>query len=165
MWDQDSDSAYFSWNGATDVDSWVVLTAASSNSSTWKNVAAAERTGFETTIDLSDAKLDTFVRGKAVDSNGDTLGWTQASNGKQLFAAPKNVKESGTAKTQTQTATTTTATSTKTNATGRTSSTGTGIQNAASSTSSGAAARTTKTVMMEQVYIAAVVVIGGLAMA
>ncbi len=156
-WDQAGNSAYFSWNGATDVDSWVVCTAPSSNSSTWTNVTAAQRTGFETTVDLSDADLEMFVRGKAVDADGDTLGWTEASNGKQLFEAPGNVKETGSAKTQRPTST-----STPTRATGGSSPSTT--TDSPSSSSSGAAARATQGVM-EQVYVAAVVVIGGLALA
>ncbi|KAK3717490.1 hypothetical protein LTR37_005880 [Vermiconidia calcicola] len=150
-WDQDGNAAYFSWNGATDVASWVVCTAPSSNSSTWTNVTAAQRTGFETTLDLSDADLETFVRGKAVDADGRTLAWTEASNGRQLFEASDNVEETGSAKTQRPTGATAGSSPSRTT-------------DSSSSSSSGAAARATQGAM-EQVYVAAVVVIGGLALA
>ncbi|KAK5174743.1 uncharacterized protein LTR77_001826 [Saxophila tyrrhenica] len=165
-WDKSGKSAYFSWNGATDIVSWTVLTAPSSNSSTWTNVTSAVRTGFETTIDLSDAKLDTFVRGKAVAKDGSALGWTLASNGNRLFEAPTKVKETGSVKSPKPT-TSSSGGSGNGNGKGgsatRVTSPPSRTQGAESSSSSGAAARATGGVMGE-VYVAAVVVMGGLAM-
>ncbi|KAF1832368.1 hypothetical protein BDW02DRAFT_503134 [Decorospora gaudefroyi] len=148
-WDKDGNSTYFSWNGATEVASWVVCTANASDSDLWTNVTVARRTGFETTIDLSDVQLERFVRGKAVNSNGTALGWTMASDGDELYDAPDNVSERGSA------SATPTPSSTS-------SSSPSGTNEASSTTLSGAAARATHAVM-EQAYVVAVVVVGGLA--
>ncbi|KAH6637961.1 ASST-domain-containing protein [Boeremia exigua] len=130
-WAKSENKAYFSWNGQTDCEEWVVYTAANvTDSSVWRNVTTVRRTGFETTIDLSNAQLDTYVRGKAVSGLGSVLGWTQASDGDQLFDAPDDVQE-----------TTSTAPSSST------------------STSIAAAARATQN-LVEQVVAAAVVACG-----
>ncbi|KAI4707633.1 hypothetical protein J4E89_007738 [Alternaria sp. Ai002NY15] len=150
-WDQDGNAAFFSWNGATEVESWVVCTANASDSRTWTNVTVARRTGFETTINLQDVELEGFVRGKAVSGDGTALGWTMASDGNDLFDAPDDVEETGSARTPTPTASPSGSAPSSTEA-------------APASTSSGAAARATHGVM-EQVYVAAVVVVGGLALA
>ena len=154
-WYQDANSTYFSWNGATEVESWVVLTANASDSATWTNVTVARRTGFETTVNLSDVQnLENFVRGKAVNINGTTLGWTKASDGKQLYDAPEDVQERGNA----------TPTPTPTSTTSTTSSMPSATSAAPSISSSAAATRATHGVM-EQVYVAAAaVVVGGLAL-
>ncbi|KAI4613224.1 hypothetical protein J4E83_007636 [Alternaria metachromatica] len=149
-WDQDGNTAFFSWNGATEVESWVVCTANASDSRTWTNVTVARRTGFETTVDLQDVDLEGFVRGKAVSGDGTALGWTMATDGNELFDAPDDVEETGSARTPTPTASP--------------SSSASNTEAAPASTSSGAAARATHGVM-EQVYVAAVVVVGGLALA
>ncbi|RAR08643.1 family transcriptional regulator [Stemphylium lycopersici] len=154
-WDQDSNTAYFSWNGATEVENWVVCTANTSNSPTWTNVTAARRASFETTIDLSDARLEGFVRGKAVSRNGSALEWTRASDGNELFDAPDGVEESGSVTTPTPTPSP------------MSSSQPTSTQDEpSSSTSDGAAAGTRATLgVMEQVYIVGVAVVGGLTFA
>lgn len=149
-WDKDGSKTNFSWNGQTDCESWVVYTANATNSSTWTNVTSARRTGFETTIDLTNVPLDTYVRGKAVNSSGAVLGWTQASDGNQLFDAPDEVQENASS-TSTPTSSSTTPTSSGTTSTV-----------ASSSTSTAAAARATHRVK-DQVYMAAVAVMGGLA--
>jgi hypothetical protein len=156
-WDQDESSAYFSWLGATNIDSWVVCTANSSDSQNWTSVTTARRTGFETTVDLSDAQLEDFVRAKAIDADGDTLGWTRASDGNELFDAPDDVDESELQSTRASSSTTSSSTPTSTSEPSVTSAD-------SSETSTGAATRVTQGVM-EQVYVAAVVVVGGLALA
>lgn len=135
-WDQDSNTAYFSWNGATEVENWVVCTANAGDSPTWTNVTAARRTGFETTIDLSDAQLERFVHGKAVSSDGI-----------EPFDAPDDVEESEAVTTPYPTPSLTSSSP------------------PSSSTSDGAAAARATRGAMEQVYIVGVVVVGGLALA
>ncbi|KAF9699510.1 hypothetical protein EKO04_002262 [Ascochyta lentis] len=147
-WNKNENRAYFSWNGQTDCENWVVYTANATNSSTWTNVTTVRRTGFETTVDLTDVQLDTYVRGKAVNSSGSVLGWTQASDGNQLFDAPDDVQENA--------STSPTATSSTTSSTSRTTSAAT------SSTSTGSAAKSTQGAK-EKVYLVAVVIAGGLA--
>ncbi|KAL1795100.1 hypothetical protein ACET3X_006916 [Alternaria dauci] len=153
-WDQDGSTAFFSWNGATEVESWVVCTANASDSRTWNNLTVARRTGFETTIDLSDVQLEGFVRGKAVSSDGAVLGWTMASDGNELYDAPDDVDEIGSASASTSTASSSSMSTLAPSSTDA----------VPSSTSSGAATRATHGAM-EQAYIAAVVVVGGLAFA
>ncbi|CAI6341338.1 unnamed protein product [Periconia digitata] len=73
---------YLSWNGATDVETWEVYTGANETSdmNSWTRIASARRTGFETTIDIADVdNMDTYVRGKALNSDGDELGRTKVS--------------------------------------------------------------------------------------
>jgi hypothetical protein len=146
-WDKQGNKAYCSWNGATDVETWEVFTANASDSRNWTSITTASRTGFETTIDLS-MDVATFVRGKALNSTGGTIGWTRASDGNQLFDAPDDVQESGSS-------------SSRPSSTRGSSPSGTSA--APTSSSSGAAARATQGVT-EQVYVAAVVIVGGLVM-
>lgn len=146
-WDKQENKAYFSWNGATDVETWEVYTANASDSKTWKNVTSTRRTGFETTIDLANVELNTYVRGKALNNTGGVLGWTRASDGNQLFEALDDV-ETSTSSSSTSSSSTSTTSPSRTSA-------------APSSSSSTAAARATQ-VLLEQVYVAAVVVVGGL---
>lgn len=147
-WDKNANKVYFSWNGQTECESWIVYTANTSDSETWTNVTIARRTGFETTVDLNNVQLEAYVRGKADDVSGNVLGWTLASDGEQLFDAPDNIQESGSVEpiTRSSTASSTHATS-----------------SAATSSSTGVAARPTQG-SMESVYAAAVVVAGGLAL-
>jgi hypothetical protein len=154
-YDGDGNKIYFSWNGATDVETWAVYTANDTKSSTWTRVANATRTGFETTIDLQDVDLQTYVRGKAVNGTGGRLGWTRASDGTSLFDANENVDEDDDNSTSTRSSSSMTATSTSNGATAATS---------ASSTGWAAARPTVGLGLREQVYVAAVVVVGGLAM-
>jgi hypothetical protein len=147
-WDKEGNKVYFSWNGMTDGESWIVYTANATNSSTWTNVTSVRRTGFETTVDLTDLQLNTYVRGKAVNGSGVALGWTQASDGNQLFDAPDDVQENGSASPV--------AISTSAPRGSRTAS-----ASASTATSTGAAARATHGVM-EQIHVAAVVIVGGL---
>ncbi|KAF2835004.1 hypothetical protein M501DRAFT_999555 [Patellaria atrata CBS 101060] len=93
-WNKDGNKAYFSWNGATDVEEWVLYTADSSNATTWMNVTTARRTGFETTIDLEELDLEDYIRAKAVNGDGDELAWTRVSDGEELFDGPDDVEES-----------------------------------------------------------------------
>lgn len=155
-YDKDGNKAYFSWNGATDVENWIVFTANATDSTTWYNVTSARRTGFETTIDLTDIKLETYVRAKAVNSTGGKLGWTKASDGTSLYDASDDVQEdsNNSTSTSTSTGTSTTAAPTSSSATAA----------APSSSTTGAAVRAAQRVI-EQVYVVAVVVVGGLALA
>ncbi|KAF2648108.1 hypothetical protein K491DRAFT_722852 [Lophiostoma macrostomum CBS 122681] len=153
-YDQDGNKIYFSWNGATDVETWGVYTANDTQSSTWTRVANATRTGFETTIDLQGVGLQTYVRGKAVNGTGANLGWTRASDGTSLFDANDNVNDSNS-----------TSTSSSSSSIATSSSTGVTAATSASSTGLAAARPTAGLGLREQVYVAAVVVVGGLAMA
>jgi len=147
-WDKNGSRAYFSWNGQTECESWVVYTANASDSRTWTNVTSARRTGFETTIDLNNTQLEAFVRGKAVDGDGNALGWTQASDGEQLFDAPEGVQENGSVAPLIASSTAPSSSATS---------------SAATSSSTGVAARATHG-SIESVYVAAAVVAGGLAL-
>lgn len=160
-WDKEGSKTYFSWNGATDVESWEVYTANTSNSGTWTNVTSARRTGFETTIDMANMEVGSFVRGKAVNSTGGTLGWTRAGDGNQLFDAPDDV-ETGSARSTSSASSSMGPSSTSASSASATSATS--ATSAASSSSSSAAAARATAVSMEQVYIA-VVVMGGLVLA
>jgi hypothetical protein len=147
-WDKDGSKAYLSWNGQTECESWVVYTANTSDSRAWTNVTSARRTGFETTVDLNGTQLEAYVRGKAVDGDGNVLGWTQASDGEKLFDAPENVQESGSVVPTTASSTAPSSSATS---------------SVATSSSTGVAARATHS-SMESVYAAAVVLAGGLAL-
>ncbi|KAF2105776.1 ASST-domain-containing protein [Lophiotrema nucula] len=161
--DSDRNQAYFSWNGATDVEDWVVYTANSTNTTSWMNVTSARRTGFETTIDLSDVELGTYVRGQAVNASGGGLGWTRASDGNQLYDAPDDVE---TISTTSMTSSSTSSSSSSTSTPITTSSTPiatsvTGTAPAPASSTTGAAVKLAHEVR-GQVYVAAVVIVGGL---
>lgn len=147
-WDKQGNRVYYSWNGATDVVLWEIYTANTSDSRTWTNITTARRTGFETTVDLSGATLDTYVRGKALNSTGGTLGWTRASDGNQLFDAPDDVEEDDASNSRAPSSTSSSSAPSMTSA-------------APSSSSSGVAAKPTHGLM--QHAFAAAVVVGGLA--
>ncbi|KAJ4372479.1 hypothetical protein N0V83_004253 [Neocucurbitaria cava] len=152
-WDKTGNKSYFSWNGATDVETWEVYTANTSDSKAWKNVTSTRRTGFETTVDLGNMQLNTYVRGRALNTTGGVLGWTRASDGNQLYDAPDDVETSSSSSSSSVSSTSTsTSSSSKTSA----------APSSSSSTAAAAAARATQA-LYEQVYVAAVVVVGGLA--
>lgn len=99
LFNKTSSKAYFSWNGATDHESWDLLTSnGTTSSATWNLLMNMTRTGFETEMDLSSLskQLNTWVRGRAVDGNGNVLGYTQASNGSSLVDAATNAAVNGT---------------------------------------------------------------------
>jgi len=62
--------AYVSWNGATQVASWRVLTGSDADDAT--QVATVARSGFETAIPVPNA--GTYVEVQALDSSGKVLG-------------------------------------------------------------------------------------------
>jgi Arylsulfotransferase (ASST) len=62
---------YVSWNGATEVDRWVVL--AGEDEDLLVPVAESDWEGFETRIDLPEAVNPSFVRVRAVDADGNRL--------------------------------------------------------------------------------------------
>ncbi|MFP5318499.1 MAG: arylsulfotransferase family protein [Acidimicrobiia bacterium] len=65
-------TVYASWNGATEVAEWVVLTG---RGDTLEPVASSPRTGFETAIRLPD--VPPYVAVSAVDAAGDVLATSQ----------------------------------------------------------------------------------------
>jgi hypothetical protein len=82
--------AHLSWNGATEVRTWGIYTAATAgDANAWTSVLNATRRGFETEIDLSNVtgQLQAFVVGHAFDGDGVSLGWTRASDGQALVNA------------------------------------------------------------------------------
>ena len=104
--DKPNGQVYLSWNGATEVDRWVgrsptlsprvirltnqqeVYTSNQVNSSTWTNITTVPKNGFETKVDISKAKnIKKFVRGKAIDQQGNHLGWSGADDGTTVFPA------------------------------------------------------------------------------
>ncbi|ROW07378.1 hypothetical protein VMCG_03789 [Cytospora schulzeri] len=87
-WDTSEEKVYLSWNGATEIAKWQLYTADSVNSTEWTMLTSAAKVGFETGIDVASIKkkLSTYVRGKALDSNGDELGYTDATDGKSFYA-------------------------------------------------------------------------------
>ena len=64
------DTVHVSWNGATDVASWRVVTGADAASA--KPVATSARKGFETTLHASG--LDAYVAVQALDADGAVVG-------------------------------------------------------------------------------------------
>jgi hypothetical protein len=64
------DTVHVSWNGATDVVSWRVVTGADAASA--KPVATSARKGFETTLHASG--LDAYVAVQALDADGAVVG-------------------------------------------------------------------------------------------
>ncbi|KUI56482.1 hypothetical protein VP1G_03823 [Cytospora mali] len=85
-WDTSEEKVYMSWNGATEVAKWEVYTAYSTNSTRWTLLGSAAKVGFETVIDVASfRKLSTYVRGKALNSNGDKLGYTDATDGTSFY--------------------------------------------------------------------------------
>jgi Arylsulfotransferase (ASST) len=66
-------NAYASWNGATEVRAWQLLTGATVDA--LKPVAVSPRTGFETVItEVVDAKASAFIAVTAIDGGGNPLG-------------------------------------------------------------------------------------------
>ncbi|KAL5380056.1 hypothetical protein DPSP01_008093 [Paraphaeosphaeria sporulosa] len=90
--DTDAHTAYVSWNGATEVQWWDVYSANATNG-TWRYAASANRTGFETSVELGGVSLGTYLRAKAVNGSGGALGWSRATDGKGLFDASGDVDE------------------------------------------------------------------------
>jgi len=68
--------AYASWNGATQVGSWRVLTGASPMS--LAPVALAPRTGFETAIPLAAAATAPYAAVQALNASGAVIGVSAA---------------------------------------------------------------------------------------
>jgi hypothetical protein len=68
--ESDGTKAYVSWNGATQVASWRVLTGSDADDAT--QVATVARSGFETAIAVPNA--GTYVEVQALDSSGKVLG-------------------------------------------------------------------------------------------
>lgn len=72
----ENNTAYFSWNGATEISHWILL---ASNDSTKLNVsshyyATVSKTGFETSFVVGDATK--YVQALAVDAQGAVIGAT-----------------------------------------------------------------------------------------
>lgn len=86
-WDTSDEKVYLSWNGATEIAKWQLYTADNVNSIDWTMLTSAAKVGFETVIDMASIKkkLSTYVRGKALDSNGNELGYTDATDGKSFY--------------------------------------------------------------------------------
>ncbi|KAI9734931.1 MAG: hypothetical protein M1834_002011 [Cirrosporium novae-zelandiae] len=80
-------TVYVSWNGATEHEKWVIYTADKANSSDWTKLNTTARTGFETAIDLSKSadKIKKLVRAKAIDADGNKLGWSNATDGTDYY--------------------------------------------------------------------------------
>lgn len=64
-------TAFMSWNGATRVASWALLTGADATS--LAEVATAQRAGFETAITIPDAESAAYLQVEARDSQGAAL--------------------------------------------------------------------------------------------
>ncbi|GAB2516990.1 arylsulfotransferase ASST [Paramicrobacterium agarici] len=64
-------TAFMSWNGATDVASWALLTGSDEASLT--EAATAERAGFETSVEIPDAAGATFLQVEARGADGTAL--------------------------------------------------------------------------------------------
>ena len=90
--DKDENNAYFSWNGATDVEQWHLYTA-NATDGPWQHIVSANRTGFETTVNLDDVSVDKFVRAIALNSSDEPLDWTQATDGDGFFDASGEIEE------------------------------------------------------------------------
>jgi hypothetical protein len=68
----DAGVAYATWNGATEVASWRVLSGASARA--LRPIGAASRTGFETAIPLPQGSVGTFMSVQALDAAGAVIG-------------------------------------------------------------------------------------------
>ncbi|KAI0477163.1 ASST-domain-containing protein [Xylariaceae sp. FL0804] len=77
----EDDTVYVSWNGATEVASWVVY------DSDDVSVATADSDGFETAIDISGTSGDVYV--VALDKSGDILGTSATASAKKRSTAFK----------------------------------------------------------------------------
>ncbi|KAI5118408.1 hypothetical protein M0805_002860 [Coniferiporia weirii] len=86
-------SAYVSWNGATEVASWMLVAAdvAADTSADFVSISNTSRDGFETRISLTNgsdgAQMPNFVAVIALAENGRALGqtgWYEVDNGKML---------------------------------------------------------------------------------
>jgi hypothetical protein len=64
--------AYASWNGATQVASWRVLSGSSSRA--LRPIAAAARAGFETPIPLPGGSIGAYMSVQALDAQGAVIG-------------------------------------------------------------------------------------------
>ncbi|HEY0188075.1 MAG TPA: arylsulfotransferase family protein [Cellulomonas sp.] len=69
---QDGDTVHASWNGATEVVTWQVVSGADAGSA--DVVASADRSGFETAVDVADAELGAYVGVQALDADGEVIG-------------------------------------------------------------------------------------------
>ena len=68
------------------METQVLYTADSVDSPTWANISAPiTRTGFETEVDISAANHSSLVRAKAVNGDGEKLGWTDAADGNSNY--------------------------------------------------------------------------------
>lgn len=109
VYDSDGRRVYLSWNGATNVETWGIYTADSTgNSSAWSSVVNVTRTGFETTIDLTNEQVQAYVIGQAFDGDGASLAWSRAGDGRSLVDAstpepPASATTSGAAATPSET--------------------------------------------------------------
>ncbi len=73
-------SAYASWNGATEVAEWKLLTG-SKRSAVNEEIGSAKAKGFETRITIKGAKR--FVAMQAVDEDGKVLGLSRLRTAKR----------------------------------------------------------------------------------
>ena len=74
---------YVSWNGATEVDKWVLEGADEVGDKGWETVEELSKEGFETTFSIGSDSL-TYVRVKGLDHSGNVLGESVLWNWKQL---------------------------------------------------------------------------------
>ncbi|KAJ5089891.1 hypothetical protein N7532_008575 [Penicillium argentinense] len=68
-------TVYMSWNGATDYDNWVVYSATSENSTNNQQISTANRTGFETSVTLTNPPTN-YLQVAALEGN-KVLGTSQ----------------------------------------------------------------------------------------
>lgn len=73
-----SEQVFVSWNGATEVATWVLQSGSQANSSDegdWEEIARKQKLGFETSFDVSSDTTTTerYLRVLALDSNGHLL--------------------------------------------------------------------------------------------
>ncbi|EXJ90318.1 hypothetical protein A1O1_03417 [Capronia coronata CBS 617.96] len=91
---------YVSWNGATEVDRWLLqgretVKSADSDSDSddegelFVDLSSTKKQGFESSVDI-DSDMPTYIRVVAVDRNGNVLGYSQVLN-RDVGNAPREI--------------------------------------------------------------------------
>jgi hypothetical protein len=92
-----SNHVFVSWNGATQVATWVLQASSQANDSGWVEIAREQKFGFESSFNLSSisAGAETFLRVVALDADGQLLdhGITEVQNRSPTTSPPFEMNE------------------------------------------------------------------------
>ena len=71
----DGDAIYVSWNGATEVKTWVLQNSISASvKSGWTDIMAVQKHGFENELEFEEEVVHRYMRVRALGADGRTLG-------------------------------------------------------------------------------------------